>query len=124
MQSLRAKLTVIKEGYIEIVLPFNRDYLQHTQLIHGSVIAGIADTACGYACISLAKENEQMLTLEYKINFLKPARGDYFTAKAKVLKNGARIKVSICEVTNEKADIIALMTASVMVMETKVTPTN
>jgi uncharacterized protein (TIGR00369 family) len=111
-----------KAIYIEIVLPFNMDYLQHTQFIHGSVIAGIADTACGYACISLAKANEEMLTLEYKINFLKPARGNYFTAKAKVLKNGARVKVSICEVTNEKSEIVALMTASIMVLEIKVTP--
>lgn len=115
MRSIKAALLVVKEGYIEIGLPFNKDYMQHTQFIHGSVVAGIADTACGYACISLAQEHEEMLTLEYKINFLKPARGSYLTAKAKVFKNGERIKVSICEVTNEKAQIIALMTASVMV---------
>ena len=114
MQSIKAKLLVVREGYIEIELPFNKDYLQHTQFIHGSVIAGIADTACGYACITLAQENEEMLTLEYKINFLKPANGSYFTAKAKVIRNGKRVKVAQCEVVNDKQLVVAYMIATII----------
>ena len=116
MKSIRAELLTVKDGYVEVGLPFNAGLLQHTTFIHGSVIAGIADTACGYACISLAQVNEEMVTLEYKINFLKPAKGTYFKASARVLKNGARIKVAYCEVTNERTEIVALVTASIMVV--------
>lgn len=114
MSLIRAELIALNEGYVEIRFPFNKNFLQQNGFIHGAALAGIADNACGYACISLASPEEDMLTLEYKINFLKPAIGEYFIAKAKVIKNGKRVKIATCEVVNEKGVDIAFMTASLI----------
>lgn len=114
MNLIRADLIQLSEGYVEIRFPFNKNFLQQKGFIHGAALAGIADNACGYACISLASAEEDMLTLEYKINFLKPAVGEYFIAKAKVIKNGKRVKIATCEVVNDKGDSIAFMIASLI----------
>lgn len=114
MRLIRAELSVHRDGYVEIRFPFNRLFLQRNGFVHGAVLAGIADTACGYACISRAGVSEDMLTLEYKINFLKPAVGEYLIARARVIKDGRRVKVATCEVANEKGLEIAIMTASLI----------
>jgi uncharacterized protein (TIGR00369 family) len=114
MSLIRAELITVNAGYVEIRFPFNKNLLQQNGFVHGAALAGIADNACGYACISLAGADENMLTLEYKINFLRPALGEYFIAKAKVIKNGARVKIVTCEVLNNEGKEIAFMTASLI----------
>lgn len=114
MTLLNAKLLVVNKGYIEINLPYSDKQLQQNGFTHGAAIAAIADTACGYAAISLADLEIDMLTVEYKINFLRPAIGYYFTAIAKIIKDGKRIKVATCEVINDKGDFIAVMNATII----------
>lgn len=114
MQLLRAELLTVQPGFVEVGFPFNKNFLQQKGFMHGASIAGIADNACGYACISLASLEEDMLTLEYKIDFLRPALGEYFKASARVIKNGTRVKVSTCIVTNNENKEIAFMTATLI----------
>lgn len=115
MNLIRAELRCVEAGYVEIMCGFNKSFLQQNGFLHGAALAGIADTACGYACISLAEFEKDMLTVEYKINFLRPAIGEYFIAKANVIKDGTTFKIATCSVSNDQGREIAFMTASVMV---------
>jgi uncharacterized protein (TIGR00369 family) len=114
MSLIKAELILVSTSYVEIRFPFNKNFLQQNGFVHGAALAGIADNACGYSCISLAGADENMLTLEYKINFLRPALGEYFIAKAKVIQSGTRIKIATCEVLNSEGKEIAFMTASLI----------
>ncbi|MEP5611462.1 MAG: PaaI family thioesterase [Cyclobacteriaceae bacterium] len=96
MQHIGAKLTDIKEGYVQIEVEYNDRLLQQHGFYHGGVVATLADNAGGFAGNTLMSENEQPLSIEFKINLLNPAKGEKLVAKARVLKNGRRIKV--CEV--------------------------
>ncbi len=96
MKLLGAKIPVIEEGYVEIEVPFKDELLQQHGFFHGGVVATLADNAGGFAGNTLMDESEQPLSIEFKINLLNPAKGDRLIAKARVIKNGRRIKV--CEV--------------------------
>jgi len=96
MQHLGAQLTDVREGYVQIEVPYDDRLLQQHGFYHGGVVATLADNACGFAGNTLMSDNEQPLSIEFKINYLNPAKGEKLVAKAKVLKNGRRIKV--CEV--------------------------
>ncbi|MEP1097359.1 MAG: PaaI family thioesterase [Cyclobacteriaceae bacterium] len=96
MQHIGAQLTDVGEGYVQIEVSYDDRLLQQHGFYHGGVVATLADNASGFAGYTLMSENEQPLSIEFKINLLNPAKGEKLIAKAKVLKNGRRIKV--CEV--------------------------
>src|SRR3990167_4552738 len=74
MTLIGATLTVVEPGYVEIELPFRDDLTQQKGYIHGGVLGMIADTACGYCAFSLMPAGCSLVTVEYKINILAPAR--------------------------------------------------
>src|ERR1700704_5491513 len=74
MALIGARLTVVEPGYVEIGLPFRDDLTQQKGFIHGGILGMIADTACGYAAFSLMPAGCSLVTVEYKINILAPAR--------------------------------------------------
>ncbi|MEX2217303.1 MAG: PaaI family thioesterase [Phycisphaerales bacterium] len=86
-------------------------------------IAAIANSACGYACLTRMPEGSAVLTVEFKINLLAPARGHRFTAKARALRVGRTLAVATAEVlahTDSQPDVcIALMQATMMRVEPK-----
>ncbi len=96
MSFLGAEITNIEAGFVQIELPFNKNLLQQHGFYHGGVVATLADNAGGFAGNTLMSEDEQPLSIEFKVNLLNPAKGEKLVAKAKVIKNGKRIKV--CEV--------------------------
>ena len=96
MNFLGAEITVIEEGFVQIELPYNENLLQQHGFYHGGVVATLADNAGGFAGNTMMSEDEQPLSIEFKVNLLNPAKGEKLIAKARVIKNGRRIKV--CEV--------------------------
>jgi uncharacterized protein (TIGR00369 family) len=74
---------------------------QQHGFVHGGVVAMIADSAAGYAAFSLAAPDATVLSVEYKINFLSPARGASLAARGRVAKAGRTL--SIVEV-----DVVAI----------------
>ncbi len=115
MQSIGAKLSSVSAGSVEILLPFREDLLQHHGYLHGAVIAAVVDTACGYSAQSLMPPDSTVLTVEYKINFLRPAKGDRIIARGRVLRPGRNLTVCYGEaltVANGSEDTVATLTAT------------
>lgn len=98
MQTIGASLVRIEPGEVEIHLPYREDLTQQHGFLHGGVVSTIADSACGYAAYSLMDPDASVLTVEYKINLLAPARGERFVARGTVVKPGRTLTVCQGEV--------------------------
>ena len=90
MATLGTSLTAVGPGEIEITLPYREDLTQQHGFLHGGVVATIGDSACGYAAYSLMPADAGVLTIEYKINLLAPAKGDVFRAVGSVIRPAGR----------------------------------
>ena len=73
-------------------------HLQQDGFVHAGLIATMADHTAGYASYSLVSRNRRILTVEYKINFLAPAVGEYLECRASVIKPGKSLLVAESEV--------------------------
>lgn len=71
-------------------LRFNEGLTQQHGLFHGGVVAGLVDVACGYAALSSMAADREVLTVEFKIHFLKPAKAEQIIAVGKVIQAGRR----------------------------------
>ncbi|HEY1388998.1 MAG TPA: PaaI family thioesterase [Ktedonobacterales bacterium] len=120
MALLGAQMTDVQPGMTEIVLPFREALTQQHGFIHAGIITAIADSACGYAALSLMPPDVGVLTIEFKVNLLNPAAGERFVARGRVVKLGRTIMVCTGEVVAERADgvqqIVALIQATMMVV--------
>jgi uncharacterized protein (TIGR00369 family) len=120
MATIGASLRRISAGEVEIELPFTASLTQQHGFLHAGIVATILDTACGYAALTLMPQHTGVLTTEFKINFLSPARGDRFIAAGRVVRPGRKLMVCLGEVFAEKGDArrqVALMTTSMMVID-------
>jgi uncharacterized protein (TIGR00369 family) len=88
MTALGAILVTIEPGRVEIELPHRSDLTQQHGFFHAGVTSSIADTAGGYAGYSLFPANSSVLTVEFKMNLLAPARGEKLLAIGEVIKSG------------------------------------
>jgi uncharacterized protein (TIGR00369 family) len=117
MQLIGARLRRVEPGAAEIVLPFREDLTQQHGFIHAGIITTIADSACGYAAYTLMPEGSEVLSVEFKTNLLRPARGNEFIATANVIKPGKTLTVVKCDVyadTIDESKIIATMLATMI----------
>lgn len=93
-----AEVSRIDEGSFEITLPARESLLRTSGIFNGGVMAALADTSAGYAAATLQQEDTYFLTVEFKINFLNPAKGDKLVAKARSVKNGKTLCVSQADI--------------------------
>lgn len=120
MTTIGASLTHIEAGQVQIRLPFSDTLLQQHGFIHAGIITTIVDSACGYAGLTLMPEDTEVLTIEFKTNFLSPAKGDYFLATGQVIKAGRTITVCEGHVTAHDGDnekLIVTMQATMMAVQ-------
>ena len=75
METIQARLVKVRPGEVEIEIPFRADLAQQNGFMHAGIITSIIDTACGYAALSLMPQGVDVLTVEYKVNFVSPAVG-------------------------------------------------
>ncbi len=121
MGFLGAELRAVGMGSCEILLPFQESLTQQHGFLHGGVIATLADNAGGFAAYSQMAEGEQPLSVEFKL--AKPV-GEYLVARARVIQNGRRIKVSQADVFVRKGGVEQrCATALVTVIATKIAGT-
>jgi uncharacterized protein (TIGR00369 family) len=116
-----ACITAVAPGRVTIEMPFSAALTQQHGFLHAGIVAMIADSACGYAALSLMPEDSSILTSEFKLNLLSPAAGERFIAEGRVVRPGRRLFVCLGEVfaqSGGERKLAALMTASMMVMET------
>jgi uncharacterized protein (TIGR00369 family) len=93
MSLIGAQLGKVGPGVVEIVLPYRADLAQQHGYLHAGIITTIADSAAGYAAYSLMPEGAEVLSVEFKVNLLRPAQGDSFLARAEVIKPGKTLTV-------------------------------
>ena len=115
MALIGASLTVVEPGQVEVALPWREDLTQQKGFIHGGIIGMIADTACGYAAYSLMPADSSLVTVEYKINILAPARGA-LVARGEVIRPGRTLTVTRGEVYAEDGKHIASMQQTLMML--------
>ena len=115
MALIGASLTVVEPGQVEVALPYREDLTQQKGFIHGGIIGMIADTACGYAAFSLMPADCSLVTVEYKINILAPARGS-LVARGEVLRPGRTLTVTRGEVYSEDGKHVASMQQTLMML--------
>jgi len=95
MAFLGAELVCVKPGIVEIILDHRQELCQQHGFFHGGVVATLADNAGGYASFSLVGAEDSILTVEFKINLIAPARGNRLRAVGRVVKSGRTL--SVCE---------------------------
>jgi len=93
MGLIGAELSRVEPGVIEITLPYRADLAQQHGYLHAGIVTTIADSACGYAAYSLMPPNSEVLSVEFKVNLLRPAKGRQFLASAEVIKSGKTLTV-------------------------------
>lgn len=98
MQLIGATLERVEPGEVDIALPYRDDLTQQHAFLHGAVTTAIADSAAGYAALSLMPAGSEVLSIEFKINLLRPATGPRFIAEGRVVKAGKTITVSRADV--------------------------
>ena len=115
MTLIGASLAAIEAGASEIRLPYRADLTQQKGFVHGGIIGMIADSAAGYAAYSLMPRSASLVTVEYKMNILAPARGS-LVARGKVIKAGRTLTVARAEVYAEDGTHVASMQQTLMML--------
>ncbi|MGF1651036.1 MAG: PaaI family thioesterase [Hyphomicrobiaceae bacterium] len=98
LQALGASLTDVQPGRVEIAVDYTDRVAQQQGYFHGAVIGAIGDCAGGYAALSLMPTASEVVTVEYKVNFLRPGRGDRLVAIGQVQRAGRSLTVCQMEV--------------------------
>lgn len=119
METIGAQLTKVSPGDVEIELPFRDDLTQQHGFLHGGIVAGILDSACGYAALSLMPLKSAVLPIEYKVNFVAPARGARLIAHGHVAKPGRTITVCAGDLfarSDGEEKLVATMLATMLAL--------
>ncbi|MCZ0961772.1 PaaI family thioesterase [Paracoccus benzoatiresistens] len=95
MSLLGAELADVKAGMVTIRLPFRPELTQQHGYFHAGGTASIADSAGGYAGFTLFPEDSSVLTVEFKLNLINPAQGDWLESQGRVVKPGRTL--TICQ---------------------------
>lgn len=105
MTTLGARLVRIASGEVEIELPISDHLSQQHGFVHAGAVSSIADSAAGYAALSLMPEGAGILTVEFKINLLAPAAGETLLAKGRVVKAGRTLTLATADVFAVKGGV-------------------
>ncbi len=119
-EAMGATLGRVTAGGVEIQLPFSAGVSQQHGYFHGGVMGAIGDSACGYAAMSLTPADAEVLTIEYKVNFLSSGRGERLIARGRVTKPGRTVTVCAGDVFAVLADqetLVATMLVTIMTVE-------
>ena len=112
MGLIGAQLARVEPGLVEITLPYRADLAQQHGYLHAGIVTTIADSACGYAAFSLMPPDSEVLSVEFKVNMLRPAKGKTFSAVAEVVKSGKTLTVvraDVFGVNEDRRELVATM---------------
>ena len=117
MRTLGASLKHIEPGEVDIEFNWAPGLTQQNGFLHAGAVATALDSACGYAAFTLMASDAEVLTIEFKINLLAPARGARFRMQGRVLKPGRTI--SVCEghayaISDGQTKLVATMVCTLM----------
>lgn len=122
MTLIGAEMGALTPGHCEIRLPFRDDLTQQNGFFHAGITSTIVDSAGGYAGLTVMPKGADVLTVEFKLNLLAPADGEYLVAEGQVLKSGRNLVITRGEVyaiKNGRATHCATMQQTLMTMHGK-----
>jgi len=117
MRTLGARLCDVAPGKVEIELRPHPGVSQQHGFVHAGAVSAIADSAAGYAALSVMPPEAGVLTAEFKINLVAPAKGERIVARGRVVKAGRTLILSQAEVfaiTGAAERLVAVLTATMM----------
>lgn len=117
MATLGAELTHVAPGEVSITMPYSMDFCQQNGFLHAGTISSIADSANGYAALTLCEPGMDVLAVEFKINLLEPARAPRFLAEGRVLRSGRTLAVCLAHVygiTGNERIAVATMLSTII----------
>jgi len=110
---------IIKKGFFQSRVRIEDHHRQQDGFIHAGVMATMADHTAGYSAFTIVEENFQILTIEFKINFLKPAFGDALVCHSTVLREGSQIIIAeseVFDIRGEEETLVAKAMVTLMVV--------
>lgn len=119
MRTIGAEIISAHKGRVDVRFGFNSALTQQNGFIHAGVVTSVMDTACGYAAFSVGSNSSDVLSVEFKVNFLAPAVGESFVVHAEVKRAGKVLSVCTADafaVHDGKEKLIATMLATMMNM--------
>jgi uncharacterized protein (TIGR00369 family) len=119
MATIGATLSAVEPGRIVIELPWAQPLTQQHGFLHAGMVATALDSACGYAAFSLMPADAAVLTIEYKINLLAPAKGERFRMEGLVVKPGRTVTVAegkAFAIDGAREKLIATMQCTLMAL--------
>ncbi|MGI9042857.1 MAG: PaaI family thioesterase [Gemmatimonadaceae bacterium] len=117
MATLGATLERVEPGFVEIQLAVTPALTQQHGFVHAGAVASIADSACGYAALSLMGPDSGVLAVEFKINLMAPAAGNFLIARGRVIRAGRTLSVCQAEVAAVADGVekdVAILVATIM----------
>jgi uncharacterized protein (TIGR00369 family) len=124
MRTLGVTIERVAPGEVELAFPFRADLTQQHGFVHAGVVTAIVDSACGYAALSLMEPGAAVLSVEFKVQLLAPARGPWFQGIGRVVRAGRTLTVVTGELramaqqsaggTPDEGEIVALLTGTMM----------
>jgi uncharacterized protein (TIGR00369 family) len=117
MATIGAEIAHLAPGEVDLRMPYSADLAQQHGFIHAGIVAALADSAAGYAAFSLMPPDAAVLSIEFKVNLMAPAAGEWFVARGRVKKAGRTITVCTTDVfaiANDAERLIATMQATMM----------
>jgi len=122
MATIGACLVKVVPGEVEIEFPYALSLSQHNGYIHAGVLTTVVDSACGYAAYTLMPAEFDVLSIEYKVNFMSPAVGESFRGVGRVVKAGRTITVcagDMITIADGKEKVVATMLATMIAVKTE-----
>lgn len=117
MATLGAQLASVADGEVHIEMPFSATLSQQHGYVHAGAITSIVDSACGYAALTKAPPECEVVTAEFKINLMRPAIGERFLAIGRVVSAGKLLTVCTGEVrafSGSSCKVVAVMQATIV----------
>ncbi len=120
MATLGASLGEVAPGRVEVLLTPGPAVSQQHGFVHAGAVSAIADSAAGYAGLTLMPADAGILTAEFKINLLAPAVGDRIVARGRVVKAGRTLTLAQAEVfaqADGREKLVAFLSATLMTVQ-------
>ena len=119
MTTFGVEMTDVVAGHTRLQMMANDRVLQQQGFVHGGVVAAAMDSACGYAALSLAAVDREVLTIEYKVSFIAPVVGERYEFEGQVIKPGRTISFTegtAFAITGGERKLIATLNASMAIV--------
>jgi len=107
---------VVRRGFFESRVRIEDHHRQQDGFIHAGIMATMADHTAGYAAFTTVSEEFQILTIEFKVNFLKPAHGEALVCRSKVIREGAQIIIAESEISDVKGGAETLVAKALVTL--------